>query len=85
VSPTSNARTGGRGVSALAPDRVLPTNGAGGARQGVAARERAGVGHQSTAVDGRSTVSVLSHWLASQAIEAERLSIRAELAKAGLL
>jgi hypothetical protein len=51
----------------------------------VSARQRARIERQTAVVHDASTSGVMRRWLAAQAAEAERLSIRAELARAGLL
>jgi hypothetical protein len=88
VVPTTNdARVDGH--PAVAPDhgQVSPAqgNGSGRAKSTVSARTRARVERQTAVVHDASTSAVMRRWLAVQAAEAERLSIRDDLARAGLL
>ena len=85
--PTSNdARFGGLPAVALQntqPERV-GGNGVGGGRA-VSARARARIERQTAVVHAASTSGPVRRWLALQAAEAERMAIRQDLARAGLL
>ena len=86
--PTPNdARVGGLPPVGLQKTASKPVAGNGGGRGArvVSARARARIERQTGVVHDASTTSVMRRWLAAQAAEAERLSIRDELARAGLL
>ena len=86
--PTSNdARVGG--LSAVALQNPRPEraggNGSGGGGRAVSARARARTERQTAVVHDASTSGPVRRWLAWQAAEAERMAIRQDLARAGLL
>jgi hypothetical protein len=88
VVPTPNdARVGG--LPAAAPQekasRPVAGNGGDAGARVVSATARARIERQTGVVHDASTTSVMRRWLEAQAAEAERLSIRQELARAGLL
>ena len=88
VVPTPNdARVGGPAAVAVqtTPSKPVAGNGGGPNARVVSARARARIERQTGVVHDASTTSVMRRWLAAQAAEAERLSIRDELARAGLL
>jgi len=88
VVPTPNdARFDGLPAVSLRqkPAQRAAGGGNNGSRRAVSARERARIERQTGVVHDASTTSVMRRWLAAQAAEAERLSIRDELARAGLL
>ena len=86
--PTSNdARVGGLSAVALQntqPERAGGSDAGGGARA-VSARARARIERQTAVVHAASTSGPVRRWLAWQAAEAERMAIRQDLARAGLL
>ena len=87
--PTPNdARVAGLPAVALQQEqirRVVSAASSDGSTRAVSARQRARIERQTAVVHDASTSGVMRRWLAAQAAEAERLSIRAELARAGLL
>jgi hypothetical protein len=88
VVPTpNNARFDGLPAVALPQEQIRRGVRAAndGSTRGVSARQRARIERQTAVVHDASTSGVMRRWLAAQAAEAERLSIRAELARAGLL
>ena len=87
VPTPNNARAGGLPAVALAQEQIRRGVSAAndGATRAVSARQRARIERQTAVVHDASTSGVMRRWLAAQAAEAERLSIRAELARAGLL
>jgi hypothetical protein len=88
VVPTSNdARIDGLPAVAVQPGQIHPPTGGGvsGSRRPVSARQRARIERQTAVVHDASTSGVMRRWLAAQAAEMERISIREELARAGLL
>ena len=81
--PTSNdARVSG--LSAVALQNPRPQR-AGGDARAVSARARARIERQTAVVHDASTSGRVRRWLAWQAAEAERMAIRRDLARAGLL
>jgi hypothetical protein len=88
VVPTpNNARVDGLPAVALqkTPSEPVAGNGGGPGARVVSPRARARIERQTGAVHDASTTSPMRRWLEAQAAEAERLSIRQELARAGLL
>ena len=86
--PTPNdARVDGHPAVALRQEQIHPAavGGTDGSRRAVSARQRARTERQTAVVHDASTSGVMRRWLAAQAAEVERLSIRDELARAGLL
>jgi hypothetical protein len=88
VVPTPNHARGG-GLAAVAlqktPSRVVAGNGGGRGARVVSARARARIERQTGVVHDASTTSLMRRWVAAQAAEAERMAIRQDLARAGLL
>ena len=86
--PTSNdARVGGLpsvALQHLPPGRV-GGDGVGCGGRAVSARARARIERQTAVVHAVSTSGPVRRWLALQAAEAERMAIRQDLARAGLL
>jgi hypothetical protein len=88
VVPTPNhARVGGLPAVAIqkTPPKPVAGNGSDPCGRVVSPRARARIERQTGVVHDASTTSVMRRWLEAQAAEAERLSIRQELARAGLL
>lgn len=81
------ARFDGLSAVPLRPERVYPAAGEGhiGSRRAVSARSRARIERQTAVVHDASTSGPVRRWLALQAAEAERMAIREDLARAGLL
>jgi hypothetical protein len=88
VVPTPNdARLDGPHAVALRQQQIhlAASEGDNGAKRPVSARGRARIERQTAVVHDASTSGVMRRWLAAQAAEMERISIRDELARAGLL
>jgi hypothetical protein len=88
VVPTPNdARFDGLPAVSLRQKPVQRAAGGGntGSRRAVSARERARIERQTGVVHDASTSGMMRRWLAAQAAEAERMAIRRDLARAGLL
>jgi hypothetical protein len=88
VVPTPiDARVGGLPAVALHQERTHLAAGEGnnGSERAVSARRRARIERQTAVVRDGSTTGVMRRWLAAQAAEAERIAIRQDLARAGLL
>ena len=80
VPTTNDARIDGLPAVALQSTHPAPA----GARA-VSARARARIERQTAVVHDASTSGPVRRWLAAQAAEAERMAIRQDLARAGLL
>ena len=87
VPTTNDARINGRHAVALQNTQLGEAVGSGSAHGGraVSARARARIERQTAAVHDASTSGPVRRWLAAQAAEAERMAIRQDLARAGLL
>ena len=86
--PTPNdARVDGLHAVALHQEQIprAASGGNDGSRRAVSARQRARIERQTAVVHDASTSGVMRRWLAAQAAESERLAIRDDLARAGLL
>ena len=86
--PTSNdARVGGLPAVAIQKTQSRPVvgDGGGGGARVVSPRARARIERQTGVVHDASTTSLMRRWVAAQAAEAERMAIRRDLARAGLL
>jgi hypothetical protein len=88
VVPTTNdARVDGPHAVALHEEQMnhVATGGDHGSKRVVSARQRARIERQTAVVHDASTSGVVRRWLVAQAAEAERIGIRDDLARAGLL
>ena len=87
VPTPNNARVGGLPAVALqkTPSKPVVGNDGDPGERVVSPRARARIERQTGVVHDASTTSVMRRWLAAQAAEAERMAIRRDLARAGLL
>jgi hypothetical protein len=87
VPASNDARVGGLTAVALQNPRAQRAgrDGMGGDARAVSARARARIERQTAVVHEASTSGRVRRWLAWQAAEAERMAIRQDLARAGLL
>jgi hypothetical protein len=87
VPTTTDARIDGLQAVALHQEQIHPgaSEPNDGCKPVVSARQRARIERQTAVVHDASTSGVMRRWLAAQAAEAERVSIRDDLARAGLL